>query len=259
MLCVTESGHGKPLVLLHGWGVHSGAWQSILFELEKQFHCYCVDMLGHGESQKNECKSFNLENIGEALHKLISEIDSNEIILLGWSLGGIVAMDYLNKYPDKIYKLILVSSNACFCKKQDWPYAMGKSVLENFAVQLEQNYKKTVDKFMALQMFGTDDYKQSLKTLKQSMVSRAMPSMQALTEGLNILKDTDLRTNLKNISQPTLMITGEHDRLVPYQSANEMQALFNRAKNTVIKGAGHAPFISHPNEFIQEVTEFSNE
>lgn len=262
MLALTESGSGTPLVLLHGWGLHSGVWQSILPELEQQFHCYAVDMLGHGESQSSKSKPFNLDTMREALHQLIIQIDSDDIILLGWSLGGVVAMDYLSCFPDNIKKLILVTANASFCKKSDWPHALDESVLESFATQLEQDYKKTVDKFMALQMFGADDYKQSLKTLKQSIASRAAPSMQALRNGLTILKTTDLREKLQTLSQPTLMITGEYDRLMPYQAAGAMQLLFNNSqsaiKSVMIKGAGHAPFISHPDKFMQTVTEFSH-
>ncbi len=259
MLAVTESGSGTPLVLLHGWGLHSGVWQSILPELNKRFHCYAVDMPGHGESQAGNSKSFDLNNMREVLHLLINSIESDNIILAGWSLGGLVAMDYLSYFPVKIKKLILITANACFCKQPDWPYALDATVLDSFAQQLEQDYKKTVDKFMALQMFGTDDYKNSLKVLKSSIASRPEPSMQALRSGLGILKKTDLREKLQTLSQSTLMISGEHDRLMPYQAADAMQVLFSNAQSTMIKGAGHAPFISHPDEFIQAINEFTHE
>jgi len=259
MLTVTESGKGTPLVLLHGWGLHSGVWESILPELEKNFHCYAVDMLGHGESQASSNKPFSLENMCSELHDIINSINSNDIILLGWSLGGLVAVDYLKKHNEKIKKCILVTSNACFCKKDNWQYALDDSVLENFSQQLEQDYKKTVDKFMALQMFGADDYKQALKVLKHSITDRPEPSMESLREGLKILKETDLLASLSNISQPTLMITGEKDRLMPYQAAEEMQPLFKKAQCHMIKGAGHAPFISHPIEFITAIKHFTNE
>ena len=259
MLAVTKSGKGDPLVLLHGWGLHSGVWQSILPELEKNFHCYAVDMLGHGESQASSNKSFSLVNIRSELHDFINSINSNNIILLGWSLGGLVAVDYLKNHKDKTKKLILVTSNACFCKKDNWQYGLDDAVLENFTLQLEQDYKKTVDKFMALQMFGVDDYKQALKVLKNSIASRPEPSMASLREGLKVLKETDFRTSLNHISQPTLMITGEHDHLMPYQAAEAMQPLFKKADCHMIKGAGHAPFISHQAEFINAIKNFTNE
>jgi len=259
MLAITESGSGTPLVLLHGWGLHSGVWQSSLSALEKKFHCHAVDMLGHGDSARNQNQAFNLDNMSEALHLLIQKIDSDKIVLLGWSLGGLVAMDYVSKYPNDINKLILVTTNACFCKKSDWLHAMDDSVLDNFAQQLEQDYKKTVDKFMALQMFGADDYKQSLKKLKQFMASRPMPAIETLRHGLHILKTIDLRSKLKSIVQPILMISAEYDRLMPYQAANAMQLLFQNATNTVIKGAGHAPFISHLEEFAHAINEFTKE
>jgi len=259
MLAVTESGKGTPLVLLHGWGLHSGVWKIILPALEKNFHCYAVDMLGHGESQASSNKSFSLVNIRSELHDLINSIHSNNIILLGWSLGGLVAVDYLKNHNEKIKKLILVTSNACFCKKENWQHGLDGSVLENFSQQLEQDYKKIVDKFMALQMFGSDGYKQGLKILKHSIASRPEPSMASLREGLKVLKETDFRTSLNHISQPTLMITGEHDRLMPYQAAEAMQPLFKKADCHMIKGAGHAPFISHPTEFITAIKNFTNE
>jgi len=259
MLAVTESGKGHPLVLLHGWGLHSGVWQSVLPELEKNFHCYAVDMLGHGKSQASSNKPFSLENMRNELHDFINSIHSENIILLGWSLGGLVAVDYLKSNNEKIKKLILVTSNACFCKKDNWQYGVDDVVLEIFSQQLEQNYKKTVDKFMALQMFGSDDYKQGLKILKHSITSRPEPSMASLREGLKVLKETDFRTSLNHISQPTLMITGEHDRLMPYQAAEAMQPLFKKADCHMIKGAGHAPFISHQAEFINAIKNFTNE
>jgi len=268
MLSVSETGSGAPLILLHGWGLHSGVWESSLPILEKYFHCYAVDMLGHGESNLEDGQSFNLNEMREELHQLIKKIDSNKILLLGWSLGGLVAMDYLNHYAigedtnnetKKISKLILVTSSACFCKKDDWPHAMDKAVLNNFAEQLELDYKKTVDKFMALQMFGAEDYKQSLKILKKNMASRPMPSIETLRQGLQILKTVDLRSTLKNIRQTVLLISGEHDRLMPYQAANDMQQLINKSEHIMIKGAGHAPFISHPQDFTQAVYNFSKE
>lgn len=259
MLSVNESGVGRPLVLLHGWGLHSGAWQSCLPALEKNFHCYAVDMLGHGESILNKDEAFNFDTMREVLHQLISSIDSDNIILLGWSLGGLVAMNYAQHYPNDVSRLILVTANACFCKKDDWPHAMDEAVLDNFAQQLEQDYKKTVDKFMALQMFGADDYKQSLKILKQFMASRPMPSIETLRQGLKILKTTDLRAVLKDIPQPVLMISGEHDRLMPYQATDAMQLLFTNASNAMIEGAGHAPFISHIDEFTQQIKDFTKE
>lgn len=264
MLAVSETGAGRPLVLLHGWGLHSGVWQSVLPELEKQFRCYTVDMLGHGESQSKNTPSFSLDNMRQALQQFISSIDSDDIILLGWSLGGLVALDYLSGNnvkveANKIKKLILVTSNACFCKKQQWPYGLDSAVLDSFAAQLEQDYKKTVDKFMALQMFGADDYKQSLKILKASIASRAMPSIDALRQGLSILKTTDLVEQLHSIKQTVLMITAEHDRLMPYQAADAMQALFKNAEVEMIEGAGHAPFISHPKQFMQVINKYITE
>jgi len=258
MLAFQESGNGTPLILLHGWGLHGGVWQSILPELEKHFHCYTVDMLGHGQSQSGE-ETFDLYGMCHALHQLVTEIDSKEIVLLGWSLGGLVAMDYVCHFPSAIKKLVLVCSNASFCKQQDWPNAMDESVLDGFAQQLDQDYKKTVDKFMALQMFGADDYKNSLKRLKHSVSSRSEPSIKALRNGLHVLKTTDLRAKLGNMRQPVLMITGEHDRLMPYIAAEDMQRLFKNAQSHMIKGAGHAPFISHADLFIKIIKVFSKE
>lgn len=259
MLAVNESGAGTPLILLHGWGLHSGVWQGILPALKNQFHCYAVDMLEHGETQHSNSQSFSLENMRDELNQLIASIDSDNIVLLGWSLGGLVALDYSSCFPDTVKKLILVSSNACFCKNEHWLHGIDSAVLDSFATQLEKDYKKTVDKFMALQMFGTDDYRQSLKVLKSSIASRAMPSIAALRHGLDILKNGDLASKLHCIDQPVLMITGEHDRLMPYQAAEAMQRLFKNARHEMIEGAGHAPFISHQNKFVAIIKEIIKE
>lgn len=259
MLSVVKTGNGVPIIFLHGWGLHRGVWDGVLPTLEKDFTCYAVDMLGHGESQLKSNKHFSLENMREVLNDLIASIDSEEIILLGWSLGGLVAMDYLSHCSSKVKKLVLVSSNVCFCKKENWTTGLALNVLESFSEQLEQDYKRTIDKFMALQIMGAEDSKKTLRILKGYIENHLVPSIGTLRDGLSALKNIDLRDKLGSIKQPVLMVAGEKDRLIPPQAAVAMQELFNEAECKIIKGAGHAPFISHHESFIEIINTYIKE
>lgn len=257
-LAFIRQGQGSPLILIHGWGLHAGVWQSVLPALAKNFSCYAIDLPGHGESELQG--AFNLQTIREALHKLIISLDDESIkapvILLGWSLGGLVALDYVLHYPQHIHKLILVTTNLQFCKTSDWPEAMDTDVLESFYTQLLQNHQKTIERFMALQLHGTENYKHTTRLLKQYMSQRNLAGEAVLQAGLDILKTTDLREQCRQIQQPVLLLSGKLDRLVPASAGEAMTAFFHQARHRVIEGCGHAPFISQPELFTSEIENF---
>ncbi|MCK4587422.1 MAG: alpha/beta fold hydrolase, partial [Gammaproteobacteria bacterium] len=82
------------------------------------------------------------------------------------------------------------------------------------------------------------------------------PQIVALEGGLKILHNSDMRARLAEIKIPMLLLTGEHDSLFRRKAAERTQSLNNNSKLVVIKGAGHAPFLSHEKEFLKELNSF---
>jgi pimeloyl-[acyl-carrier protein] methyl ester esterase len=181
---------------------------------------------------------------------------SEPLSVCGWSLGGQLALRWAARDPRQIQRLVLVASTPCFVRQADWPCAMAAETLAEFAAALTGNYAQTLRRFLALQVRGSDQERELLTSLRSVLFSRGEPDLSALQAGLDILRDGDLRYSLLAINQPTLVVAGERDTLTPPQAAHYLAEQLPDATLALIKGAAHAPFLSHPKEFMQHLTGF---
>ncbi len=262
-LHVDNRGNGAPLLLIDGWGMHGGMWGNVAEQLSQNFRVLAVDLPGHGYS-KHPCpaggrgvggEGFGLDDIVYELAAKFSE----PLAVCGWSLGGQVALHWAAREPEKIERLILVASTPCFTERDDWPHGMARATLQQFAAELEKNHAATLRRFLALQVRGSEGERELLLGLRELLFSRGEPYPDALREGLEILRDADLRGALPGIKQSALVIAGERDKLTPPQASHYLAQRLPNARLVEIKGAAHAPFLSHPKIFIQHLKRFLNE
>ena len=242
-------GQGSDLVLIHGWGMNGAVWQQLLPLLTPHYRVHWVDLPGYGHSRE-----LTAHGVEEMAHVLL-ENSPVSATWLGWSLGGLVATQAAIQAPERVSKLVTVASSPRFAAQSTWR-GIKPQVLEDFRHQLSENFKLTVERFMALQAMGSPTARQDIKQLKQAVLSRPEPDPQALAAGLKLLADVDLREQLGRISQPWLRLYGRLDGLVPVKIATELDELAPQSQRQVFAAASHAPFISHPEEFAQALHAF---
>lgn len=260
---VDSHGSGAPLLLIHGWGMHGGMWGAVTDQLAEHFRVLAVDLPGHGFSKLPSPaggrgaggEGFDLDTIVDQLSAQFSE----PLAVCGWSLGGQVALHWAAREPEKIKRLVLVTSTPCFTERDDWPFGMARATLQQFAAELEKNHAATLRRFLALQVRGSEGERELLASLRELLFSRGEPHPDTLRCGLEILRDADLRGALPGIRQPALVIAGERDKLTPPQASHYLAQTLPNARLIEIKGAAHAPFLSHPQIFIQHLKSFLNE
>ena len=241
-------GAGPDLVLLHGWGMNSTIWQLVLPSLAKKYRVTCVDLPGHGYSPEMEWSP-------EQVIDLLLAVAPSRACWMGWSLGGMLAVLVAAAYPQRVSGLITVSTNSRFTQTDSWSNAMPKDQLLSFAQELEQDPSTVLKRFIALQFLGASVDKQTIRRLQHEVGS--MPaSIKALQQGFELLRCLDLREAFADIQLPMLPLFGEHDRLVPARVAMAIKKLNPSMQTHVFAQAGHAPFISHPNQFLEQVTSF---
>lgn len=255
-LHVEQHGNGPDLVLLHGWGMHSGIWPEPVKALRDSYRLHLVDLPGHGQSQTVN-DQFDIETLAEAIWQNVAPQLHGPAVWLGWSLGGMAVMQIALRYSQMVRGLVLVASTPRFSQTDDWPHAMSPQVLEMFASQLAEDYRSTLQRFLALQVQGSDDARQVLRELRSRVLDNACVDISALQSGLEILKQADLRVGLAAIRDlPAMLVYGKRDMLVPVEAVQDIQAAFSNSRTLVVEGAGHAPFISHPRLFVEQVKVF---
>ena len=249
-LHAASCGHGPDLVLLHGWGLHSGAWTPLLPELGQRFRVTCIDLPGHGRSPAQP-EGFGLESAAAA----IAAIAPPGAAWLGWSLGGQLALAAALAGA-AIRRLVLVATTPRFVAAPDWPCGMAAATLAGFAASLAEDHRKALRDFLTLQLRGDRHAATLLAELRRTLAEHGDPDPAALRSGLEILGCTDLRARLAAVRQPVLVIAGERDRLTPAEAGRRLAAGVRDGRVLVLPGAAHAPFLTHPAEFVAAVGEF---
>jgi pimeloyl-[acyl-carrier protein] methyl ester esterase len=233
--------------------MHGGVWDGVRDALAQRFRLHIVDLPGYGTSPAVE--PYDLEHLARAVATALPE----QVHVCGWSLGGQVALEMARLFPDQIERLVLTATTPCFTARVDWPWAVRREVLLEFAAALENDYEGTLKRFLALQARGGDDVKAVLKRLRDILFARGRPDVQTLRAGLNILLGSDLRDRAATIETQTLLLHGGRDMLTPAGAAHWLVGQMPEARLEVLPGAAHAPFLSHPVEFTEIVTGFLND
>lgn len=249
-LHVTRAGRGRDLVLIHGWGMHGGVWQDVAAALAPDLRVHVVDLPGMGDSPP--CRPGTLAQV---MAQLVEALPGRAVVC-GWSLGGQLAMRLALQHPERVERLVLVGATPRFVNGDDWQHGVAAAVFREFAAQVMQDYAATMDRFLALQAFGGTASRELIRALRERFALKPAPDLETLQAALLMLLNTDLRGRLADLRQPVLVLHGERDTLAPLPAAQWLAAQLPQARLEVIKGASHAPFLSHPAAFVARLRAF---
>lgn len=244
-LHIDRLGHGPvPMVLLHGWAMHGGVMLPLAEALAAQCTLYVVDLPGHGWSRGS---TVPLEP--RACAAAIAA-QTPPAIWLGWSLGGLIALTAALDLPQHVRALAMLCAMPRFERDASWPYGWDATLVRQLATNLETDYHATLEHFLALEAMGSADPRATLRELRQLTFARGEPDLRVLQEGIDILEHTDRRAALPDLSQASVWISGQRDRLVPPQ-AMRWSADRCGGHYAEIPQAGHAPFFGHADAVAQ--------
>ncbi len=243
-------GQGEPVLMLHGWAMHAGMWRDFAEEVAKTNRVLCVDLPGHGRSP-----SVYVGKMDIWAEKILAVMPKEPCDLIGWSLGGNIALYLAEKYPDRVKSIILIANNPHFLQEESWQ-GISKSVLDDFANNLQTNVNATLIRFLGLQVRGLPEGKAALKKIKALMLECKEPEFRDLMLGLELLQTTDSREALQKIACPVLLVLGDKDTLVPVSVAEGCQLLRPKLEVQCIESAGHMPFITHKQQVLALVQSF---
>jgi pimeloyl-ACP methyl ester esterase len=220
------------MVLLHGWGYGQLAWpEDWLERLGQHYRLLLVDLPGHGsDSHALGCPAETLSNWTRALLQVIPD----QAVVMGWSLGGMLALQLAHQVPQQLAGLVLLASNIKFVQCVDWPWALPVAELDYFRQEFRRTPSKTLRRFCSLQVQGEQD-----SSLLRHLSTQLDP--QPSVEGLDWLQQLDLRHAWCDLSIPCLALYGTDDVLVPAEVQLQLARLQPAACMHTFRG-GHAFF-----------------
>lgn len=246
-------GSGPPLVLLHGWAMHGGVFAPLVDRLREQRTLHVIDLPGHGDSRDS--------TVPLALEPCVAAIAAQvpRAPWCGWSLGGLVALHAASTRPEAVPGLAMLCASPRFVRDPGvgWRFGVSAEIFRDFARGLRDDYRGTLERFLALEAFGSDDARGELRMLRGELFARGEPAARVLAGGLDLLQQADLRAGLPTLRMPSLWIAGRRDRLVDPRAMRMAAELAPAATFACIEHAGHAPFLTHAGEVARHLLAFS--
>ena len=256
-----DYGQGQPVILIHGWPLSRKSWEQQVWKIvESGYRCISYDRRGFGISSF-PWNNYDYSSLASDLNELIEQLNLNNCVIVGFSMGGGEVVRYLTDYgSDKISKAALVSSIIPLVKKKsDNPEGVPESDLEGIKDALESARVGFLKNFHK----GFYNYDQlkgervSEAQLDYDFVIASHASPRGTIEAAKAWMDTDFRPELKNVDVPTLIVHGDDDQTVPISTSAEKAAkVFKDKRCEVIKGAPHGLNVTHAKEFNNILIDF---
>lgn len=225
----------KTLVFLHGWGVDSQLWFKIAPMLvKKNYSLYFLDLSGFGRSQTPP-EYFDLDQYKNVVEKFISNLGLKNIVIIGHSFGGSVAIKVAIDNPNYLEKLVLV--NAAGVRHTSTLKSI-KSILVNI-----------------VRPFFSPSFMQPIRTKFYQMIGSEYLNIPSMSKVFSKVVSENLMPKLSKISIPSLIISGDNDKVTPLSHAKEMNNKIKGSKLAVLSG-GHFSFLDQPDEFVNVLTKF---
>ena len=228
--------------------MNASVWQSVKALLPNEIDFLSYNLPGYGGSPV-----LSEMTMDSTVDWLANQFDG-KCHLLGWSMGGLVAQAFCQKYPDRVESIALVASTPSFVQRENWPDALDESVLKQFIQQLSENQNTTIRRFIALQFMGESGTTKLQKQLRTSLMEQP-PASETLNLGLQWLLNCDCREGISQLPAQHWMFGGM-DRLIPVSLAERIKAEVPEAKVSYFDECGHAPFLTQPERFTKKLLEF---
>lgn len=242
-------GSGPPLIMLHGWSMSSAVFTEVAEQLGRHYQVLCPDLPGHGGSAPA------LETSVSSYSKVIAEwyqsLELPAVALLGWSLGGQVALQLALDGAILLHRLLLVASTPRFSQSASWSHGLPSAQLKALDRNLGRAYEKTMGDFFNLQFVGEKLSKERYRQILNFAVhSSKLPERNFVQQSLQILSLVDLRQKLADIDLPTQVLHGEIDQIIPVEAGQFLAEQIPGATFERLAAVGHAPFFSKPDDCV---------
>ena len=223
-------------IYLHGWG-----FGNEVFDLLKQ----------QGDDVRPCLYSLATNGGYDAIVDAITDTITSDTVLVGWSMGGQIAIQ-VSLRTKNVKGLVLLASTPLLLNRPGWDVGIDDKAYRELCQTLKQDPSKTLGEVVALTAYGDSDYKNTVKQLQKYAADTADADVLALL--LRELGLQDLREQLAELTIPVLMCAGENDALISPRLFD--QPGYSHLQTRLYRGCGHAPFVSRADEINREIERF---
>ncbi len=249
-----EAGSGEPVVFIHGSGPGVTAyanWRLTLPVLSSRFHCYALDMVGFGHTERPPEITYDLQTWVDQLHGFLDSLQLGTVSLVGNSFGGAVALRFAATHPDRVARLVLMGSIGV-----PFEITEGLDAVWGYQPSLRE-MRRLLDYFAYSRELVTDElaevrFRASVRPGFQESFAAMFPApRQRWVDAMSTPED-----HIAFVPHPTLIVHGRDDKVIPLATSLRLHQLIDDSELHVFGRCGHWTQIERPGPFTDLVGEF---
>ncbi|MBI2766114.1 MAG: alpha/beta fold hydrolase [Chloroflexi bacterium] len=246
-----EAGSGHPLVLIMGLGGDLQGWALQVPALSKYFRVITFDNRGAGRTSAPD-RPFTIATMADDLAALLDRLDIEKAHILGFSMGGYIAQEFIAAYPQRVDKLILLATAASI---DGYGHAVVNSWID---VRRSNLSREQVIRTRAPYVYSPellDDSERYERAIQNALSNPYAQQDHAFIRQAQAILAFDAAESAAKIKSPTLVAVGKDDILVPPRNSEKLAKLIPGATLKVLDGA-HLGVLEYPNEYNAVFLEF---
>lgn len=248
------------ILLVHGWGVSGALFEGQLAALAPGFRVVAPDLPGHGDSAAFP-RGAGFGWLAESVAALVAELQLREIVLVGWSLGAMVAWDLLLRHPGlPVKKLVTIDMVPRLLNDADWSYGLREGHDHHV---FDRNIRWMLDDWAGYTALfvprifarGGSARERGLLAQTQGVAQRNNPHNMARIWSLMV--EQDFRRDIQQIRVPTLVVSGALSQLYGQPAGDWIVQRMPCAMPVLFGASGHAPHLEEPDTFNRALSAFA--
>ncbi|MFC5774758.1 2-succinyl-6-hydroxy-2,4-cyclohexadiene-1-carboxylate synthase [Ectobacillus antri] len=248
-------GEGEPLLVLHGFTGCKESWRP--FSWQTDYHIIAVDLPGHGETDAPSYKErYKMEQVAADLAELLTILNVDKAHVLGYSMGGRLAIAFACLYPERVRTLVLENCTAGLETEVEREARIRQD--EELAKTLLQDGVATfIEKWERIPLFASQDSlpKERKEQLRQQRLRNSPVGLAGSLRGMGTGAQPSFWEELKHLCMPVLLLSGAYDEKF-FHILSRMKEKLPDAQFVQISDAGHAIHVEQPEKFDTIVREF---
>lgn len=252
-------GSGKPVLFSHGWPLDADMWDYQLHHLASHgYRAIAFDRRGFGRSDQ-PWNGYDYDTFADDIKELIEHLDLRDVTLVGFSMGGGDVSRYLARHGSaRVAKLALLGAvTPLFGQKPDFPQGVAKGVFDGIRDGLLKDRAQFLADFAPV-FYGTNQGQEvSAGVFTQTLNIALLASLKGTVDCVTAFSETDFRPDMAKVDVPTLVIHGDADQVVPFETTGKLAAeLIRGAELKVYAGAPHGFAVTHAAQLNQDLLAF---
>jgi non-heme chloroperoxidase len=256
-LHITDAGHGRPIVLIHGWPLSDEMFEYQYNDLiSNNFRVIGITLRGFGKSDK-PYGAYDYDVHALDIKNILNKLEIEDAVMGGFSMGGAIAVRYVSVDDGAhVSKLGLFGAAApVWTQRDDFPYNLPKSAVDELIELNYQDRPKLLSNFAKIFSATETSLNEGIGSWLNGIGLSA--SSHATAQCLIALRDTDLRDDLAKIKIPTLIMHGRKDKICSFDLAEQMKAMITNSQLIAFEKSGHSLFLEETRKFNSELIRFA--